>query len=340
MRIPWKRIVQVAVLLLALSFMAALVRRQWAALQNFHWQLAPGWAVVALAGLELAWLLELGTWRRILIGLGGYLRYRDAGAIWFLSNIIRYIPGNVWQFLGMAELAAERGVPRLVTLTSIVLHQAISTAAGLVLTALYFAVAGVRGNPLQGVGAEWIARLRLLLLFVPLGLLLLQPHILERMLNQGMRRLGRPPLRVTFTWGQIWILLLRYAVVWLVMGLSFAALVRAMAPVTLDDVPYLVASWAAAYVIGYLSLLTPSGLGVREGILALLLTAIMPAPVAAVTAIIARLWMVVGELAGGGVALVIWRRGGALISTPLGAKIEESTLRKDASLGGEGGVAP
>ena len=55
---------------------------------------------------------------------------------------MRYIPGNIWQFLGMAELAAEEGVPRLVTLTSIVLHQAISTAVGIVLAALYFAVAG------------------------------------------------------------------------------------------------------------------------------------------------------------------------------------------------------
>ena len=307
MRIPWKRLAQVAVFLLALGFMAGLVRSQWAALKDFRWRLAPGWGVVALVGLGLAWLFELDTWRKILSGLGGALRYRDAAAIWFLSNIIRYIPGNVWQFLGMAELAAERGVPRLATLTSIVLHQAISTAAGTVLAALYFAVVGMRGLP----GVEWVSRLRPFLLLVPLGLLLLQPRILERVLNRAMRRLGRPPLRVTLTWGQIWLLLLRYGGVWLVTGLSFAALVRAVAPVPLDSVPYLIASWAAAYVIGYLSLLTPSGLGVREGILALLLTAIMPAPVAAVTAIVARLWMVVGELIGTGVTLLVWRRSGA-----------------------------
>ena len=185
----------------ALGFLVALVQRQWAVLQAYQWQLAPGWAVLALVGLELTWLFELDTWRMILRSLGGPLPYRRAAPIWFLSNIIRYIPGNIWQFLGMAELAAEEGVPRMATFTSIVLHQAISTAAGIVLASLYFAFAGA---------GAWFAWLRPFLLLTPLGLLLLQPRILERFLNWAMAKLRRPALRVTLTWGQVWVLLLRY----------------------------------------------------------------------------------------------------------------------------------
>ena len=299
MRIPWRRLAKGAVFLLALAFLVALVQRQWAVLQAYQWQLAPGWFVLALVGLELTWLFELDTWRMILRSLGGPLPYRRAAPIWFLSNIIRYIPGNIWQFLGMAELAAEEGVPRMATFTSIVLHQMISTAAGIVLASLYFAFAGAEA---------WFAWLRPFLLLTPLGLFLLQPRILERFLNWTMAKLHRPALRVTLTWGQVWVLLLRYLLVWLAMGLSFAALVRALTPYPLDVVPYLVASWAAAYVIGYLSLLTPSGLGVREGILALLLTEVFAAPLPTVIAIVARLWMVLAELIGAGVALVFWRK--------------------------------
>jgi glycosyltransferase 2 family protein len=289
MRISWKRLARVLILLLALGFLALLLRSQWSELRAYQWQLSPGWAVLALLGLELTWLLELDTWRVILGSLGGELRFRQAAPVWFLSNIIRYIPGNVWQFLGMAELAASEGVPRLATLTSIVLHQAISTAAGLVMAAIYFGIAG------QG---EWFVRLRPFLYAVPLGLLLLQPRLLERVLNWVMGKLGRPSLQVTLTWAQVWVLLLRYLIVWLGMGLSFVALVRALSPVTGDQVLYLVAAWAAAYVIGYLSLLTPSGLGVREGVIVLLLVAVMPEALAVVVAIVARLWMVVGELIG------------------------------------------
>ena len=293
---------QALVFLLALGFLAVLVRSQWAELRAYRWQLSAGWAVLALVGLELSWLFQLDTWRTILGSLGGDLRYRQAAPIWFLSNIVRYIPGNVWQFLGMAELAASEGVSRLATLTSIVLHQVISTAAGLVLAAVYFGIVG------EG---TWFAWLRPFLFSVPLGLLLLQPRFLERVLNWVLVKFGRQPLRVTLTWSQVWVLLLRYLVVWLGMGLSFAALVRALTPITRDIIPYLVAAWAAAYVIGYLSLLTPSGLGVREGVMVLLLSTVMPEAVAAVVAIVARLWMVIGELIGATGAVAAqpdWRR--------------------------------
>lgn len=303
MRKNWKGLAQAAVLLVAVGFLVALVASQWSALRAYDWRLAPGWALLALVGLEITWLFELDTWRMILAGLGAPLRYRQAAPIWFLSNIVRYIPGNIWQFLGMAELAHEAGAPRLLTLTSIVLHQVISTAVGVALAACYFALFDA---------GDWLRTLRPLLLLMPFGLLLLQPRILEGALNWLLRKVKRPPIRVLLTWRQIWLLVGRYFVVWAAMGLSFAALVRSLTPVDWPAAPYLVASWAAAYVIGYLTLLTPAGLGVREGALAILLFPIVPQGVAAVIAIMARLWMVAGEALGVGAALVVrgqaWRR--------------------------------
>lgn len=292
----WKRWAQAAVLIAATGFLAVLVAGQWSALQAYRWQLAPEWALPALIGLELTWLFELDAWRMILKGLGAPLAYRTAAPIWFLSNIVRYIPGNVWQFLGMAELAHEAGAPRLTTLTSIVLHQVISTAAGAALAACYFALFD---------DGEWLRALRPALLIAPLGLLLLQPRLLDGALNWLLRRLGRPLIRVSLTGRQVMLLIGRYLVVWMMMGLSFAALVRGLTPLAWPAATYLVAAWAAAYVIGYLTLLTPAGLGVREGALTLLLLPIMPAGAAAVVAIVARLWMVAGEALGAGAALAV-----------------------------------
>ena len=302
MRKSWKTLAQAGVLIVAAGFLAALVAGQWTTLRTYDWQLEPGWALLALLGLEITWLFELDTWRMILAGLGGPLPYRTAAAIWFLSNIVRYIPGNVWQFLGMAELAHDEGVPRLITLTSIVLHQVISTAVGVVLAACYFALFD---------DGEWLRYLRPALLIAPLGLLLLQPRLLDAVLNRLLRRMGRPAVRVTLSWRQIWLLIGRYFVVWTLMGLSFAALVRGLTPTGWPVAGYLVASWAAAYVIGYLTLLTPAGLGVREGALALLLLPVAPAGVAAVIAIVARLWMVAGEVVGAAAALAMRSRRAA-----------------------------
>lgn len=294
-RSRWKTILRIGALLASLAFIAALVASQWQALQAFEWTVRPVWLAASVAGLLAAWLLELSVWRFLLASLGGHLRWRRAAQVWFLSNIVRYIPGNIWQFLGMAELAADDGVSRLTTFASIALHQALSTAVGLVLAALYFAVAG-KGALLDAV--------RPFLWLVPLGLLLCHPRLLEWTLNQLLRILKRPPVRVTLTWGQIGAILLGYLGVWLVMGSAFALLAAAFTPVSSEQFAALIATWAAAYVIGYLSLLTPSGLGVREGVMVLLLAPLFAAPLPTIIALAARLWMIVGELIGAGASLL------------------------------------
>lgn len=302
---------RVSALLIALGFLVALVSGQWQQLQSYQWQLQPGWLLLSLLGLWLAWLVELSIWRFILSSLGGDLAWKRAAQVWFLSNIVRYIPGNIWQFLGMAELAADDGVSRITTFASIALHQALGTAAGIVLAAVYFSVAG------KGV---FLAAIRPILWLVPLGLFFCHPRVLEWTLNQLLRLAKRPQIHVSLTWRQIWLVLLGYLGVWLIMGIAFALLAASLTPLTSSLLPALVATWAAAYVIGYLSLLTPSGLGVREGVMVLLLAPLLPAPAPTVIALAARLWMVVAEVIAATMALISrsrqrGRRVGLLQST-------------------------
>ena len=51
-----------------------------------------------------------------------------------------------------------------------------------------------------------------------------------------------------------------------------------------------------------LALLTPAGLGVREGVLVVALAPVLPAGPALVVALLSRVWMMLVELAGAGVA--------------------------------------
>jgi len=73
--------------------------------------------------------------------------------------------------------------------------------------------------------------------------------------------------------------------------------VASLYPLAATDVPVVVAAYAAAYAVGFLALLTPAGLGVREGVL--------------VVALISRLWMMLVELAGAAVAHLVARRSAA-----------------------------
>jgi uncharacterized membrane protein YbhN (UPF0104 family) len=285
-------------LLLGAGFIAALLRAQWSTLQSYSWHLSPGWFLLGFLPLALSWALEIGLWRICLRSLGGQLTYRQAGAIWFLSNFVRYIPGNIWQFVGMAILAAEEYVSAEATLASVAVHQALSAISVVTLTTAYFA------------WTEHAEALRWpLLSAIAIGVLFVmaRPRWMEWGLNLALRLLRRPPLRVTLTTRQMAWMLVGYWAAWILAGLGFAAVVRALMPLSWALTPHLVAAFVLAYFIGYVSLLTPSGLGVREGAMVWLLSGFLAAPIPIVASLVGRIWLTLGEVAGAGVALLLWR---------------------------------
>lgn len=293
-----RSLISALALLLGVGFIVALLRGQWSALQAYSWHLSPGWFLLGFPPLALSWALEIALWRICLRSLGGRLSYRQAGMVWFLSNFVRYIPGNVWQFIGMAALAVEEDVPAEATLTSIAVHQALSATSVVTLAAAYFAWAG---------HAE---ALRLALpLAVAVGVLwmVVRPRWMERGLNLALGLLRRPSLRVTLTTRQMMRMIVGYWAAWTLAGLGFVAVVRALTPLPWALTPHLAAAFILAYFIGYISLLTPSGLGVREGAMVWLLSGFLAAPIPTVASLVGRIWLTLGEIMGAGVALLLWR---------------------------------
>ena len=69
--------------------------------------------------------------------------------------------------------------------------------------------------------------------------------------------------------------------------------------------PHLVAAYPIAYAIGFISLITPSGLGVREGAFYLLLAPIMGGGAITIVALAMRLWTTLGELVAAGVCVLL-----------------------------------
>jgi uncharacterized membrane protein YbhN (UPF0104 family) len=60
----------------------------------------------------------------------------------------------------------------------------------------------------------------------------------------------------------------------------------------------LTAAFAFSYTLGFLAIFVPGGLGVREGILILLLSHYFPLPVATLISLFSRLWMTAVEVFG------------------------------------------
>jgi glycosyltransferase 2 family protein len=304
------QLLQPFLLLIAFIFIVLLLQQQWTELQSYEWRLHPGWLLLSGLLMVGSWFIEVATWRYGLARVGGFVDYATAVRIWFASILVRYIPGNVWQPLGMTVLARQAGVRPEATVMSVALYQAVNLLSVIPIAGVYLLWWRDQSPLLTMFGnvAPWLALLALL----PIGVFLARPVWLIDLLNLVLARLGRPILPATLDSGQLLWLFALAIWHWLLWGSAFAALTFALQPFTpvemLMLLPHHLVAYPLAYAVGYLSFITPGGLAVREGALILLLAPFLGS-VATVSALLMRLWQIVLEVVVAGlVAMLAARR--------------------------------
>jgi uncharacterized membrane protein YbhN (UPF0104 family) len=268
----------VLVLAVVAGFFVATLAARWNDVISLKWRLEPTLFAAATALLALSYGLVAWLW--------GLALHRAAGTspvagarIWFLSNLARYVPGNVWSYVGAVELARRDGVARRTTLAVMALTQVLSVGVAL-----------AAGLPVLLAERARLGRPALLGAAVVVAVAGLAALFRRRLLGLARRRLpGFDPAELAPSAGTVVLLVAGYAVYWAVTGLAFAALVASLHPLGAGDVPLVVAAYAAAYAAGFLALLTPAGLGVREGVLVVALAPVLPAGPALVVALVSHL---------------------------------------------------
>ncbi|TVR63880.1 MAG: UPF0104 family protein [Gemmatimonadales bacterium] len=210
------------------------------------------------------------------------------------ANLGRYLPGKVWQVAGLAVLSRRAGI-----------SATLGTGAGVVGQAFHLTGALVVGSGAMAAlvaDAGWAARTGLGLLVLA-ALAASVPALIHRAFRLAYRLVGLDPgtaPRPGVWFGPRWIAL--HSGTWCLYGLSFWLFVVGLG---LDlDPRVAVPVFSAAYLLGYLALFAPAGIGIREGVLIALLRPSLG--VAAVgVAVLARLWMTIVELVPAG-GLALW----------------------------------
>ncbi len=327
----WLRWIQLGGVLLAAVLIGVALYNQWGELRGFDWNLHPGWLALSALLMLGSFLIEVVQWRLMLSSLGGTLPIRASVRIWFLSMIVRYIPGNIWQPLSMTLHCQQWGIRPEVSVLSAVLFQLVTLFSALPICVLYFWVSDNWG-PLTGPLTGWTNWL-LLLGLLPVLVFIALPRFWIGLLNWGLRRIGRPQLGLTLSSQQLLTFLAIGLVNWGLWGGSFAALAFALGAVgTVSSIPqlgvHLIAIYTVAYTIGFLSLITPSGIGVREGALYVLLLPLLGGGLATVAALAMRLWATLGEfvIAGSAILLTQSLQPAPPITLPASSTIEHGAL--------------
>ncbi|HVX38961.1 MAG TPA: lysylphosphatidylglycerol synthase domain-containing protein [Gemmatimonadaceae bacterium] len=296
-RNPWVLAGQLLLAGIVVYFIVASVHRQWADLRA-HWNGAhPSWALVAAsAAVVLAtYLVLIETWRAIIRHWGGEIAFGEAARVWFASNLAKYIPGGVAQLGAIGVMARSERLSGVAASGAAVLNVLVNLATGIAIALLVGASALRRVNPNYEILAAALGGVFLV------GLVL-APRLLPRVVAVAARLTGRelrldrlpPRALVDSAIGNV--------VAWIGYGAALQLLVVALLGSRGGSLIDYVAAFAAAYVVGYLVLVMPGGLGARELTLVGVLPVLVPtisAVEAGFVAIVSRVIMTVLDLVPG-----------------------------------------
>ncbi|WP_194383513.1 lysylphosphatidylglycerol synthase domain-containing protein [Microbacterium luteum] len=276
-------------------FFAVALWDNWDAIAAEQLAFSPWW-IVATVVFALAVPLTGLLWGHIVrvldTDLDGRVSVAEAIAVQCASWLLKYIPGQVGSVVNKVVWAGKKGVSRSLVLITFVYENVFLQFASIVPSALILLLS--LGPEIFGENATLLVVPVLVL--VPLAAVL-YPPIFHRLVSIPARRaLKREvPKEYFLSTGRTLAYIVGFLGPRALNGIGFV-----MIAATVSTVPP--AQWlpfAAAYVlagaIGILAFFVPSGLGVREAVIVLVLSQYIPVAEAIVISLLARLLSTVGD---------------------------------------------
>jgi hypothetical protein len=287
---------QILLALLIFGFLVLTVIDQWSEIQDEGVHFHVGWLIPALVILPFFFVLSAYGWDLTLRFLGYRLGFGRAQVAWGQPLLARYVPGSVLYVLGRILLSEKAGIPRRITIASIVYEQAIS-ATSAVVVASYFII---QHPDLQGDAWRWGV-----LLLIPMAIAVLHPKVFGPLANKALRAFGREPLPGVIPLHGV-------------IALGLYCVARSVTFIPFSDVVLVGSAQAIGYVAALVTLIAPAGLGVKDAAFAWAMKAALPSRSFALGSLIAiavRGVLTVAELIYVGIVTVLGRKEGWSVNT-------------------------
>lgn len=281
---------QIGLAVLIFGFLVLTVVSQWSDIQKEGVHFHVGWLIPAIIILPGFFVLSALGWDLTLRFLGYPLGFGRAQVAWGQPLLARYVPGSVLYVLGRILLSEKAGIPRRITVASIVYEQAISATSAIVVASYFI----IKHPDLQGDPIRWGV-----LLLIPAAIALLHPKVFGPLANWALGKFGREPLPEVISLRGVLALILFYSLNWVVVAFGIYCVARSVTFIPFKDILLVGSAQAIGYFAALVTLVAPAGLGVKDAAFAWAVKAALPSRSFALGSLIAialRGVMTVAEL--------------------------------------------
>ncbi|AIY40064.1 hypothetical protein; putative membrane protein [Collimonas arenae] len=255
---------------------------------------APVLGSIVIAALLYATIIPVSAWawKRMLADIGYARPWRELSMIMGVTQIAKYLPGNVGQHIGRAAMSMARGITLRPFFITVFSETLLALLAALIVgsTGAFFSQAGL---------ANFSSAHQTVFIPVLIGLLLLT-LLLYRPLAPRLLKWLAPANNSTFEGmlprlPTLFQAFGAYSLNYVTIGAGIFVMVTVLLPEMKHDFMLLLASFALAWVAGFFTPGAPAGLGVREVLMLGMLTPSYPGSSALLVIVGFRLVTILGD---------------------------------------------
>lgn len=286
-------------LVLALAAAVFAVVKNWDEVSASLLSLPP-WQIVVQVLLGFGYVyLTMGSWRVVLNDVGDAVSPRIARRIFFSSQVAKYLPGGVWNFVAAAEVGRDYSISRRRSVCALVVSIMISILTGTLLAGLAVLMGTDQVHEQYG----WVV------ILIPFAFVVLCPPVLNRIVNVSLKLLRRPPLESEMSWGGTGRSALWALAAWLLIGLQLWLILTSLGTDANASTFFLATGgYSLGWIAGFLVFFVPAGAGVREVALGAVLSTVATQGVVVVVVLLTRLFTTLADIGWGVSASIQMRR--------------------------------
>ena len=303
----------------ALGFLAYAIWFSWEQIKGQAFTLRPLYLAASVFFCLLFFFVQAMGWKWCMGNLAKDVGAGPACSSWFISQVVKYVPGKVMLPLYRIMYGARMGVEKSKVLLSLMVELVLMTVSS---TLVFLLTVPFLSEKIHGY-LSW----PLLIITCAGGLFVIHPKVMNFGVNLALKVAKREPVEIKFKYRSLIGLLAFFIMGWILYGISAAFSILAVTDPwswNMDFLLITIGIFTISWTVGFLSFLTPGGAGVREFFLAIVLLPYMypaldisiseagaisqNAPLVLVVAVFSRLVWMFAEIIGALITLP-WKPG-------------------------------
>jgi len=278
------------------------IEKNWASIRNLTLVFNIYYLLSALSFYLLSYLLETRIWQVCINKHLGRseLNFIQSIAVVNASGLLKYLPGRVWTYTAQLVWLKKYGISK-----SIILYVNLICILGSLIVSLYLGLIYLTLYT-NLISIQLIILSFVVLILCNLAYVTWNSFLMNKLIALAGRLLKREIKPLSDSISLVLFIQFIYMCSWALMGFGGYFLAKGIGlDIPIESMFAILASMSISWLIGYFAVISPGGLGIREGIMLLMLNNIVAPQTALIFPILSRVMYLISEAVLGLMALLL-----------------------------------